>query len=234
MYILLLRHLGSAGFGLDSKATCQKWTRQLCLPSGPPLYTWRTVTFFCVAFLLWRLCQLGNRFQHWSKAHARKVVDNYSVDSKLDAFAGKSQGYDGHILCQVLPRQRHVYSVIIKHLPCISAGIYSQVHRAFLEWKLHKRMLLYADSTHSCLVHFWQVAFKSKPTPALPRCVSNMINLLYSQRRSHLGNFWSTILIRGFSWYTPLVHYAWVNCHPCMGISHSEVLVNVIIPNLYY
>ena len=37
VFILLLRHLGSAGVGLDSKATCQKRTRQLYLPSGSPL-----------------------------------------------------------------------------------------------------------------------------------------------------------------------------------------------------
>ena len=57
-------------------------------------------TFFYVAFVLQRLYELGNRFQHWSKAHARKihVVDNYSVDSRLDAFAGQSQGYDCHLL----------------------------------------------------------------------------------------------------------------------------------------
>ena len=36
MFILLLGHLGSAGVGLDLKATCQERTRQLCLPSGPP------------------------------------------------------------------------------------------------------------------------------------------------------------------------------------------------------
>ena len=34
--MLLLGHLGSAGVGLDLKATCQEPTRRLCLLSGPP------------------------------------------------------------------------------------------------------------------------------------------------------------------------------------------------------
>ena len=64
------------------------------------------------------------------------------------------------------------------HVLCFSVGICSQVHRAFVEQKLHKRSF-YAkhnggpDSKHSRLVCFWQVAFESKPTPALPRYLSN-------------------------------------------------------------
>ena len=56
-----------------------------------------------------------------------------------------------------------------------------------VEWKLHKRSgSFYAkhnhyggpEGKHSRLVRFWQVAFESKPTPALHRCLSNKIETL--------------------------------------------------------
>ena len=59
--------------------------------------------------------------------------------------------------------------VLTLHVPCFSVGICSQVHRAFVERKLHKRSF-YAkrnggpDGKHSSLVRFCQVAFESVVT----------------------------------------------------------------------
>ena len=75
-----------------------------------------------------------------------------------------------------------IYHLVIKYLPRSSAGICPQVHRASLERKLHERRPFYTkrnggpDGKHSRLVSSWQVAFKSKLFPALPRCPSNKIN----------------------------------------------------------
>ena len=42
VFIILRRHLGSAGIGVNLKTTCQERARQLCSLSGPPLrLAWR-------------------------------------------------------------------------------------------------------------------------------------------------------------------------------------------------
>ena len=52
------------------------------------------------------------------------------------------------------------YGLLTLHMPCFSVGICSQVHKAFVERKLHKRRSFYAkrnrgpDGKHSCLVRF--------------------------------------------------------------------------------
>ena len=74
-----------------------------------------------------------------------------------------------------------IYSVVIKHLPCSNARICPKFG-ASLEQKLHKGRPFYTkcngrpDGKHSHLVRSWQMAFESKPIPALPRCPSNKVN----------------------------------------------------------
>ena len=61
---------------------------------------------------------------------------------------------------QVLPKGflSAIYHLVIKYLPCSSAGICPQVHRASLEWELHQRRPFYTkhnggpDGKHSHLV----------------------------------------------------------------------------------
>ena len=75
-----------------------------------------------------------------------------------------------------------------------------------------------ADQTawgqHSCLVHFWQVAFEFTPTPALPRCPSNKINT--ALRSKEKPSRWK-LMHRFHLWFVlacSITHYG--KC-PCMG-----------------
>ena len=83
-----------------------------------------------------------------------------------------------------------IYCSVIKYLHYSSAGICSQVRRASLERELHERRPFYTkrnggpDGKHNRLVSSWQVAFKSKPFPALPRCPSNKINTSFQSKEA--------------------------------------------------
>ena len=111
------------------------------------------------------------------------MLDNYTVDSGQGAFVWANLVEVGSMTAIVMISWvKFIVSVVIKYLPCSNAGIYSKIRRAFLEQKLHKRRPFYTkqngrpDGKHSRLVHSWQVAFKSKPIPALPWCPSTKIN----------------------------------------------------------
>ena len=103
-----------------------------------------------------------------------------------------------------------------KYLPCSSAGVYSPVHRALTEQKLHKGRSFTPsinggpDSQLSYLVRSSrQVAFKFIPTPALPRCLSNKINTTLQSkekpavRKLHCFPMWFVLVCSIYSlWET--------------------------------
>ena len=91
------------------------------------------------------------------------------------------------------------------------APVHSQGHRAFIARKLHKEGHFTPtinggpDGKHRHLVHSWQVTFKCKPTPALPRCPSNKINTTLQSKE--LPSSWNLMhrFHLWFSWYAPLL-----------------------------
>ena len=72
------------------------------------------------------------------------------------------------------------------------------------------------DGKHSRLPRSWQVAFKSKPIPALPRCPSNKINTSLLMHRFHLPLF----LVCSFTDYgeCPCMGELSCTCMKCMYI----------------
>ena len=118
-----------------------------------------------------------------------------------------------------------IYSVVIKYLPCSSVWICSQVHRASVARKQHERRPFYTKRKwRTRLVRSWQVAFKSKPIPALPRCPSNKINTYFQSKET--PSLWN-LTHRFHLWFFLVCSITDYGDCPCVGELSPVTLIAI-------